>query len=259
MSGRIVYHRCPKCKKDLAIMDGIYTITCNECGANLRFNPNTVALEIVGKNVKIFSGEVKGDLKPVEYRSSLGKKRIYVLYLLFGIFTLGVGFIVYLNRNLRDLEHHETFKEEEGAQPILAEGQALRGFKDIMKDRVYYSPWYLGLFALITIIFDLLTTSEEKYSSLYYHLKKQSKETAPFKSPHPKFYFAFLILLIISGVVVIATSITGFTLNNDPVTYVFYASLGVLCLCFFIIVICGALWQRAFNEHIEVMRSLGYE
>ena len=62
-----------------------------------------------------------------------------------------------------------------------------------------------------------------------------------------------------SGVVVIATSITGFTLNNDPVTYVFYASLGVLCLCFLIIVICGALWQRAFNEHLEVMRSLGYE
>jgi hypothetical protein len=105
----------------------------------------------------------------------------------------------------------------------------------------------------------LLASSEEKYSSLYYHLKEQTEKTAPFKSPHPKLYFTSLILFIISSVVVITTSITGFTLNNDPVTYVFYASLGVLSLCFLVIVICGALWQRAFNEHIEVMRSFGYD
>lgn len=259
MSGGIVYHRCPKCKTDLAIMDGIYTITCNECGANLRFNPNTASLEIIGKDVRIFSGEVKSELKPVEYRSNLGKKRIYILYLLFGIFTLGVGFIVYLNRNLRDLEHHETFKEEVGAQPILAEGQALRGFNQIMKDRVFLSPWYLGMFALITIIYDLLGSAEEKYSSLYYHLKGQTKETAPTKSPHPRVFIVFLILFLLSSVVVISTSIAGFAYTNSPATYTFYVSLGVLCLCFMVIVLCGALWQRAFNDHVDAMRVFGYE
>ncbi|MHA1501562.1 MAG: hypothetical protein ACTSSB_06895 [Candidatus Heimdallarchaeota archaeon] len=259
MSGGIVYHRCPKCRADLAIMDGIYTITCNKCGANLRFNPNTVSLEIIGKDVRIFSGEVEGELKAVEFQSNLGKKRIYILYLLFGIVTLGIGFVVYLNRNLSDLGNHETFKEEVGAQPILSEGEALRGFKTIMKDRIYYSPWYLGLFALITIAYDLLTTSEEKYSSLYYHLVKQPEETAPYKSPHPRLFLVSLILFIISSIVVIVTSITGFSLGSDPITIVFYVFLGILCISFFILVMCGALWQRAFNEHIEAMRSFGYE
>jgi len=260
MSGGIVYHRCPKCKTSLAMMDGIYTITCNKCGANLRYNPNTTSLEIIGKHYQIFDGEVKGKLKPVEIQSNLGQKRIYILYLLFGIFTLGIGFIVYLNRNLKDLEQHETFTEvEKGAQPILHEGQALRSFNTILRDRVFLSPWYLGIFAIITIAYDLLSAAEEKYSSLYYHLKKQPRETAPTKSPHPRVYFVSLIIFLISCVIVIPTAITGFSYNNSPATIVFFVACGLASLTFFIVVLCEALWQRAFNDHVDAMRSLGYE
>ncbi|MBK5114355.1 MAG: hypothetical protein KGD59_00670 [Candidatus Heimdallarchaeota archaeon] len=257
MSESTLYKYCPNCGAKLVIMDGIFTITCNKCEIKLAYDTKTELLVVLGEYVQFSAGKVS-QTTPRKTRD-YGKKRSYFLYFLFGIWTLGIGFIVYMFRNLRDLEnHHSEYKIEKGAEPILSDGELFPNFNSMMRDRFFYTPWYSGIFGLITIVFDILSASIAKYSMLYYHLKKQSKETAPTKSPHSSIYLTGLILFLITAPITIATMITSITFNFTILvqSITFYAAAGLTVAGFLIIVICGALWQRAFNDHVEVMKRI---
>ena len=257
MNSETIYGKCPECNANLVIMDGIYTITCNECGIKIAYNPETLAFEVLGDKVDIFDGEVKTATE--KRKQEYGKKRIYFVYFLFGIVTLGIGLIIYMFRNLKDLEtHHSNYELEKGAEPILTQGEALPSFNSMFRDRFYMSPWYAGFYAIFTLAYDLLTASFEKYSGLYYHLKGQGKETAPTKSPHAGWFMFGLVTFLIS----IPFFITMLSMNlvfdfaMYPYNYLFYFSCGLVAFGYLIITICGAIWQKAYNDHIKVMDKM---
>ena len=288
LSESTLYKNCPICDNNLVIMDGIYTITCNGCETKLAYDLETKELVDLGKHVKISKGKVSQTTprKTREY----GKKRTYFLYFLFGVWTLGIGFIVYLFRNLRDLENHNSeYKIEVGAEPILSDGEIFPNFNSMVRDRFFYSPWYSGLFCLfiITIIliqsvsavkispakiegnfkpnsereivFDIFSAAVAKYSMLYFHLKKQSKDTAPTKSPHSGVYLTGLILYLLSLPIAIPTLILNITYGFEVFFFqsiIFWISVAMFGVGFIIIVICGALWQKAFNDHLEAMKKI---
>ncbi len=254
-----IYAKCPKCDSNLVLMDGIYVINCNDCNLNLEYNIETKKLEILGRNVEFASGKVAKSTKTIR-DSTLGPIRRYFPYLLFGIVTLGIGLIIYMMRNLRDLEEHKTYSEvEEGAHPVLSHGDTFLNFNQMVQNRLYYSPRYLTVLFIITISYDLITSAESKYSSLYHHLKGQSKETAPIKSPHAMIYLISLILFIISMMVSIPTGITSLINVLPLVSLTFYIAAGIAGVSFIVIIICGAVWQKAFNEHIKTMKKLGFK
>jgi hypothetical protein len=257
LSESTLYKYCPNCGAKLVIMDGIFTITCNECELKLAYDTESELLVALGKHVKFSKGKISQTTprpKP-EY----GKKRSYFLYFLFGIWTLGIGFIVYMFRNIRDLENHNSeYKIEKGAEPILSDGELFPNFNSMMRDRFFISPWYSGIFGLVTIVFDILSAAIAKYSMLYFHLKNQSKETAPTKSPHSGIYTTGLLIFLLTAPVAITTLIFNITYGGslyflNIFTYVTIVAFGV---SFIIIVICGALWQRAFNKHIDAMKKI---
>ncbi len=252
-----IYARCPKCNANLVIMDGIYVINCNECNINLEYDLEMRKLEILGRKVEFVSGKV---IKSTEINSTLGSSRRYFPYLLLGIVTLGVGLIFYMMKNLRDLEEHETHsKEEKGAQPLLQSGETFLNFHQILQNRIFYSVRYMAMLCVITISYDLITAAESKYSSLYHHLKGQSKETAPIKSPHSAIFLISFILYIVSIAIVLPTAITDIVYSIPLVGLTFYIAAGVAGASFLVVLLCGAIWQKAFNEHVKAMRKLGYQ
>ncbi len=252
-----IYAFCPKCNANLVIMDGIYVITCNDCNINLEYDLEMRRLEILGKKVEFVSGKV---IKSTNINSTLSSPRRYFPYLLLGIVTLGVGLIFYMMINLRDLESHEAHSEEEkGAEPLLQSGEAFLNFHQILQNRVFYSVRYMAILCVITISYDLISAAESKYSSLYFHLKGQSKETAPVKSPHAMIFIFAFILYVISIAVVLPSAITSLVYSLPSVSLVFYIMAGVAGASFLVILICGAVWQKAFNEHIKAMRKLGFQ
>jgi len=257
LSESIIYKKCPNCDANLVLMDGIYTITCNECELKLAYDIDTEELVVLGKHVKFSAGKVS-QTTPRKTRD-YGKKRAYFLYFLFGIWTLGIGFIVYMFRNIRDLEnHHSEYKIEKGAEPILSDGELFPNFNSMLRDRFYYSPWYSGIFGLITIVFDIFSAAVAKYSMLHYHLKNQNKDTAPTKSPHSGIYLTGLIMFLLTAPITITTMILSITYEFAFLVQniIFYNAAGLTLTGFLIIVICGALWQRAFNKHVEAMKKL---
>lgn len=238
-------------------MDGIYTITCNGCETKLAYDLETKELVNLGKHVKFSKGKISQTTprKTREY----GKKRTYFLYFLFGVWTLGIGFIVYMFRNLRDLENHQSeYKIELGAEPILSDGELFPNFNSMVRDRFFYTPWYAGLFGLVTIVFDILSAAIAKYSMLYFHLKNQNKETAPTKSPHSGIYLTGLLLFLISSPAAITTLIFNITYGGTIFFLNIFTWVAVVAFGagFIIIIICGALWQRAFNDHIDAMKRI---
>ncbi|NHJ31414.1 MAG: hypothetical protein FK732_00985 [Asgard group archaeon] len=258
MSENILYKSCPNCEANLVIMDGIYTITCNDCETKLAYDPEKKELVVLGKHVQFSAGKVSQTTAPQKTRD-YGKKRLYFLYFLFGIFTLGIGFIVYMFRNLRDLEnHHSEYKIEKGAEPIISDGEFFPNFNNMVRERFFYSPWYSGLFGLITLVFDIFSAAIGKYSMLYFHLKKQSRDTAPTKSPHSAVYLTGLILFLLSLPIVVPTLILNITYGFEFIfqSITLWIGVGMFSVGFIIIVICGALWQKAFNNHIKVMKKI---
>ncbi len=257
MKSETIYCNCPECNANLVIMDNILTITCNDCGIKLAYDPKSSSLQVLGDKVDIFDGEVK--TTTVKRKQVYGKKRIYFIYFLFGLVTLGIGLIVYMLRNLKDLEtHHSNYDLEKGAEPILTHGEFFPSFNSMFRDRLYMSPWYAGLYVIFTIAYDLLTAPIEKYSSLHYHLKDQGKETAPTKSPHSAWYVTGLVSYLVSMPVVILTLILNLLQNFSvfPQNIIFYVSCGLAAFGFLMITICGAIWQKAFNDHIKVMDKI---
>ena len=129
----------------------------------------------------------------------------------------------------------------------------------MVRDRFFYSPWYAGLFGLVTIVFDILSAATAKYSMLYFHLKNQSKDTAPTKSPHSGVYLTGLILFLLSLPTAIPLLILNITYGFE--TFFFqsiflWVSVVMFGAGFIIIVVCGALWQRAFNDHLDAMKKI---
>lgn len=254
-----IYANCPKCNANLVLMDGIYIIKCNVCNLNLEYDIEMRKLAILGKNIEFVSGKVNKSIKTGR-DSKLGYTRRYFPYLLLGIVTLGVGLIFYMMKNLRDLEEHETHSaDEKGAQPLLGAGEAFLNFHQILQNRIFYSVRYLVILCVITISYDLITAAESKYSSLYFHLKGQSKETAPIKSPHAAIFLIAFILYVISIAIVLPTAITNLVYSLPFVGLILYITAGIAGASFLVILICGAVWQKAFNEHIKAMRKLGFQ
>ncbi|MCK5299091.1 MAG: hypothetical protein KAJ76_09305 [Candidatus Heimdallarchaeota archaeon] len=258
MSESTLYKNCPICNTNLVIMDGIYTITCNGCETKLAYDLENKELVNLGKHVKFSKGKIS-QATPRKTRE-YGKKRTYFLYFLFGVWTLGIGFIVYMFRNIRDLENHQSeYKIEMGAEPILSDGELFPNFNSMVRDRFFYSPWYAGIFGLVTIVFDILSAATAKYSMLYFHLKNQSKDTAPTKSPHSGVYLTGLILFLLSLPTAIPLLILNITYGFE--TFFFqsiflWVSVVMFGAGFIIIVICGALWQKAFNDHLDAMKKI---
>lgn len=260
MSSEIIYDVCPKCGAYLAIMDGIFTITCSECSIKLAYTPETSNLIIMGDEVDIFSGEViTTSEESKKKKKKFGKKRLYILYFFLGISTLGFGFIFYMFRNLKDLEaHHLDYELEKGAAPLLTYGEAFPSLNSIFQNRLFMSPWYAGLYLIFTVIFDLFTAINEKYSVLYYHLKDQEKETAPLKSPHVGWLLFGLITFILSipfFSAMLSLNII-FDFANYPYNYLFYISSSLLAFGFLLLIICGVIWQKAFNAHIKAVDKM---
>lgn len=258
MSESTLYKNCPICGTNLVIMDGIYTITCNGCETKLAYDLETEELVNLGKHVKISKGKISQTTprKTREY----GKKRTYFLYFLFGVWTLGIGFIVYMFRNLRDLENHQSeYKIEAGAEPILSDGELFPNFNSMVRDRFFYSPWYAGLFGIVTIVYDILSAATAKYSMLYFHLKNQSNDTAPTKSPHSSVYLTGLIIFLLSLPIAIPSLILNIAYGFEVFFYqsiFLWVSVAMFGVGFIIIVVCGALWQKAFNDHLDAMKKI---
>lgn len=254
-----IYAQCPKCNANFILMDGIYTVNCDDCNLSLEYNIETRKLEILGRKVEFVSGKVTKSTK-TSGDSTLGSTRRYIPYLLLGIVTLGIGLIIYMMKNLRDLEEHETYGEvEKGAHPILSPGETFINFNQMLQNRLYYSPWYLIPIFIISISYDLISAAEDKYSSLYYHLKEQTKETAPIKSPHAMIFLISLILFIVSIALVLPTTITSVIYSLPLISLTSYITAGVAGASLLVIILCGAIWQKAFNEHIKAMRKLGFQ
>ena len=255
----IIYAFCPQCGAKLAIMDGIFVIKCNDCNINLQYNQEYDVLEILGRDVQFVKGKVYQYTGSGPGSTTLGQKRIYILYFLFGLSTLGIGSIVYLMRNLKDLALHQNHDVEKNANPILSQGETFTNFNQILQNRLYYSPYYMIPLFVITIAYDLISAAEDKYSALYYHLKEQEKETAPYKSPHSGLFLTSLIALIVSLAVEIPVAITSFIYSQPYLSVTFYVMTSIAGVSLVILIICEALWQRAFNTHIDTMRRLGYK
>ncbi|MFW9924012.1 MAG: hypothetical protein ACFFDW_12070 [Candidatus Thorarchaeota archaeon] len=252
----ILYKTCPECGNSLIIMDGINEIICPQCDNNLTYDEKEDMLFVSERvrPIKRFSGR-----KDEKVDTVLGRTRNHFLYFLFGIATLGIGFIFYLFWVFKDLAHHQTIKEvEKNAEPIIDAGDFFPNFNEIVKTRIYASR-YLIIMAVFTIAFDLITAAELKYSSLYYHLKKQSKETAPIKSPHPTIFLVSLITFLITSLVLIITSITAPIYDIQSLTISFYVFAGIAGANLIVLVILGAVWQLSFNTHIIALRKMGYK
>lgn len=252
----ILYKKCPVCGNSLIIMDGIIEIICSQCDNNLTYdvkNDSVVVSDRV-RPIARFSGKKNEKVDTV-----LGRTRNHFLYFLFGIATLGIGFIFYLFWVFKDLAQHQTLKEvEKNAEPIIDAGDFFPNFNEIVKTRVYASRYFIFM-AVFTIAFDIITAAELKYSSLYYHLKKQSKETAPVKSPHPTIFLVSLITFLISTIVLIITAITAPIYDITSLTISFYVFAGIAGVNLIVLVVLGAVWQLAFNTHIYALRKMGYK
>ncbi len=162
-------------------------------------------------------------------------ERNYIYWALLGIISAGIIFLIYLFVNISDLEKHSHYPKDSQAAAInVNSSQTL-------------------LFFLIAICFGFIPVLwwiyHKKYSSLYFHLRNQKNEIAPFKIPHPAFY---LIPLISSHILAIIPSLVGFISGQNiriEMPMLFWSVLGCVLFLSIIPLILDFLWQRAFNAH----------
>ncbi|TFF84191.1 hypothetical protein EU523_01775, partial [Candidatus Heimdallarchaeota archaeon] len=179
MTEQIKYFHCPKCGKKIVLLDGIESTRCNNCKSTLIYRNGELE---TGKRIPD-SQLAYYYKKPRNIHNTLGKKRVFFWYWLFGLFTFGIGTIVYLFRCMQSLSDHETFPEVEKDSMIIVErDELLINFKTLVNQEHVSSFSFLLL--LFTIPYDLIQAAYNKYSLLYNHLKNQSKTTAPVKPPH---------------------------------------------------------------------------
>ncbi|MBD3192472.1 MAG: hypothetical protein GF308_17670 [Candidatus Heimdallarchaeota archaeon] len=248
MNNTIIQSYCPQCEQPLTIMDKEMTVRCPNCNTILQFSEE--------KNTLVLIHQME---KKIETRNTLGKKRQYFWYLLLGIGTLGIGFIFYLLKNLEDLNNHEIYPEvETGQSLILIDGEAFPNLHGMFQRRRMMMGRFMAIFILLAIPYDLFMAAIDKYSVLFDHLKNQSKETAPTKSPHPTIYTIALSSFLLSTISTIVLVVVFWVINQNFWIFISLCIIGsICCLSFIGLTIIEALWQKAFNDHIRAMNKLG--
>lgn len=164
-------------------------------------------------------------------------ERNYIYWFFLGIISAGIIFLIYLFLNIQDLEKHSQYPKDSRAEAInVNSSQTL-------------------LFFLIAVCFGFIPVLwwiyYKKYSSLYYHIRNQRNNTAPFKIPHPIYY---MLPLICSHLLAIVPSIIGFiTEVNIQITMptLFWGLFGGIVVLSLIPIVLDYFWQRAFNAHIK--------
>lgn len=237
---------CPKCEQPLIIMDKKMTIRCTNCDAILQFSEEKNKLILVSQREEL------------EKTNTLGKKRQYFWYLLLGVATLGIGFIYYLMKSLKDLNNHEIYPEvEKGESMILIDDEAFPNLQGMFQRRMMMGR-FMAVFILLAIPYDLIMAAIDKYSVLFDHLKDQSEETAPTKPPHPTWYVIGLSSFLLSAIITIVLIIVFLVVGQNIWVFISLCAVGgICCLSFLELIIVGALWQKAFNDHIRAMNELG--
>lgn len=239
--------------------------SCPFCGAKIKtvtpivqpseIDDETVEIIIKQKAVPIFDEKQDGDtivlrtpdIEEMEYLDDeeqiitktldIVPERNYIYWLLLGIISAGIIFLVYLFLNIQDLEKHSEYP------------------KDSRADSIKVNSSQTLLFFLIAVCFAFIPVLwwiyYKKYSSLYYHLRNQKNRSAPFKIPHPVFY---MLPLICSHLLALVPSIIGLAIQVDirvEMPTLFWGLFGGIMVLSIIPIILDYLWQRAFNAHIK--------
>ena len=164
-------------------------------------------------------------------------ERNYIYWFFLGIISAGIIFLIYLFLNIQDLEKHSEYPKDSRAESInVNSSQTL-------------------LFFLIAVCFGFIPVLwwiyYKKYSSLYYHIRNQRNNTAPFKIPHPIYY---MLPLICSHLLAIVPSIIGFATGMNiriEMPTLFWGLFGGIVVLSLIPIVLDYFWQRAFNAHIK--------
>ncbi|MHA1186215.1 MAG: hypothetical protein ACTSXA_13850 [Candidatus Heimdallarchaeota archaeon] len=183
-----------------------------------------------------------GEKVPEERLRSLSivPQRNYFKWVAIGIFTLGIGFLLYLYLSLEDLEKHSHYPNDLRAKQIEVNTSRLL--------LLFLVAIFCGFIPILWWIY------YDKYASLYYHLKDQKEDKAPQKIIHPAFY---MIPLILSHIVVLIPTIYGFATGvNFVVTYVLYFWLifGFELALSIVVMVFEFYWQKALNMHLQATK-----
>ncbi|NHJ87895.1 MAG: hypothetical protein FK734_20700 [Asgard group archaeon] len=180
---------------------------------------------------------IDGDGKPHLEQLEIVPERKYYIWLLLGIISLGIVLLIYLFINIEDLERHSYYPIEPRGEPInISASQSLM---------IFLIAICFGFIPILWWIY------YKKYASLYYHLRNQKADSAPFKVPHPLIY---LIPLVLSHLIALIPTIVWFATGNDvraTAPAVFWSVIGLVLLFTFITFALDYLWQRSFNFHIR--------
>ncbi|MBD3189725.1 MAG: hypothetical protein GF308_03735 [Candidatus Heimdallarchaeota archaeon] len=170
--------------------------------------------------------------------------RDYWKWLLIGIFTFGLGFLVYLYITLADLEQLAKYPTEPKSQPIEVNVTS------------YLLLFFVSIcFGFIPILWWIYY---KKYASLYYNLKNLGQQKAPHKSFHPAIYLTPIVLshlwAIIPNILLLITGENFF--SSYPAIYWIFVS--ILLILSIIILGLDYFWQRAYNSRAKrLMQQFG--
>jgi hypothetical protein len=181
------------------------------------------------------SKQVPLHLEPIPLRN-------FFTWLVLGIITLGICFLIYLYLNIEDLEKHAMYPNEPKAEPIKVNTTTL------------LLQFVIAIcFGFIPILWWIYY---KKYASLYYHIHKIPRENAPVKIPHPVYY---LLPLISSHIIALVPTIVGFVTGINIITQLPGLFWGISAGVFVLSIVTfyfDYLWQKAFNEHsIAIMEK----
>ncbi|MFW9922799.1 MAG: hypothetical protein ACFFDW_05860 [Candidatus Thorarchaeota archaeon] len=173
-------------------------------------------------------------------------QRNYLVWFALGIISFGIMFIVYLYLNLEDLEKHSMYPNEYKARPIEISASSIL-ILFIVSVCFLFIPilWYIYY---------------KKYATLYYHLKDQSRETAPNKIIHPAYYLTPLILSNVLALVhpIVYTITTIDIRTTFPI--LFWILVGFIIALSIIVFILDYFWQKAYNTHsLKAMINIGID
>ena len=164
-------------------------------------------------------------------------QRNYLIWFILGIVTVGLFFLIYLFINIEDLEKHSHYPNDSRAERIqVSASQTLM---------IFFIAICFGFIPVLWWIY------HKKYSSLYYHLRDQKKDIAPFKIPHPAYY---MVPLILSHLIALIPTIINFATSIDirnSLPALFWSILGIVFALTIINLTLDFFWQKAFNAHIQ--------
>jgi hypothetical protein len=200
---------------------------------------------VIEDTIGIFSSPSIEEILPEEQtRDSRPQKleeipmRNYWQWLAIGILTLGIGFLIYLYLNLVDLERHSHYPDEPLADPI-----EVNTFSIMM---LFLVSICCGFIPILWWVY------YKKYAALYFHIKEQKENTAPYKIPHPALYLVVVIPThLIALIPTIYYFITGIDIQQTIPT-IFWMLTGFIILFTIGSFVFDYLWQRAFNTHSKI-------